>query len=122
MHFIGVPALIRRRRRRYQHIGKPHLTPRFIEQVEYSGFARGLLSMFRSGALGNQAACYEALRRIEKEILVITGAQDSILPPTHAARVRELLPPHSHQSIEAEHIMLLTHPEVVVDALVRWSR
>jgi pimeloyl-ACP methyl ester carboxylesterase len=120
MDFIGVPALIRRRRRRYQLIGQPHLTPRFIEQVEYKGFGRGLLSMFRTGALGDQAACYAALRDLPCELLVITGEHDTIIPPEHVARVRSLLPRHHHHSIPAEHNLLLTHPEVVVDALVRW--
>src|SRR6185503_14306180 len=54
MHAFGVPALIRRRRRRYAGIDKPQLTPRFIEQCADRGFGRGLLSMIRTGALGNQ--------------------------------------------------------------------
>jgi pimeloyl-ACP methyl ester carboxylesterase len=122
MHGIAIPALIRRRRRRYQHIGQPHLTPRFIEQVEYAGFARGLLSMFRTGALGDQAARYAALRQLQRNVLVITGEHDTIIPAEHVARVRALLPDHQHLSIQAEHNLLLTHPEVVVDTLMRWSR
>ncbi|MBC8028292.1 MAG: alpha/beta fold hydrolase, partial [Steroidobacteraceae bacterium] len=62
MQLIGMPALIRRRRLRYERIGKPHLTARFVEQVRFAGFARGLLSMFRSGALGDRSAQYGALR------------------------------------------------------------
>jgi len=120
MHFIGVPALIRRRRRRYAGIGQPHLTPRFIEQVSYAGFGRGLLSMFRTAALGNQGARYSALRSVERHVLVITGDHDTIIPPDHLARVRSLLPPHSHCPVAGEHNLLLTHPEVVVNALVEW--
>ena len=122
MHFIGVPALIRRRRRRYAGIGQPHLTPRFIEQVSYAGFGRGLLSMFRTAALGDQGARYSALRPVEREVLVITGDHDAIIPAEHLARVRSLLPPHSHFPVPAEHNLLLTHPDVVVDALVNWLR
>src|SRR5262245_43384277 len=92
MHFIAMPALIRRRRMRYEHIGQPHLTPRFIEQVEYPGFARGLLSMIRTGALGDQSARYEALRALQHEVLVISGDRDAIIPAEHLARVRSLLP------------------------------
>jgi pimeloyl-ACP methyl ester carboxylesterase len=121
MHFICVPALIRRRRRRYAGIGQPHLTPRFIEQVSYAGFGRGLLSMFRTAALGDQSARYSALRATEREVLVITGDHDSIIPAEHVARVRSLLPPHSHCPVPAEHNLLLTHPDAVVDALVSWA-
>ena len=122
MHFIGVPALIRRRRRRYAGIGQPHLTPRFIEQVSYGGFARGLLSMFRTAALGDQSARYSALQTIDREVLVITGDHDAIIPAEHLARVRSLLPPHAHCPIEAEHNLLLTHPDAVTEALVKWTR
>jgi pimeloyl-ACP methyl ester carboxylesterase len=122
MHFIGVPALVRRRRRRYASIGQPHLTPRFVEQVEHDGFSRGLLSMIRSGALGDQGRQYAALRGLHLELMVITGERDAIIPAEHIARVRALLPGHHHLSLQAEHNLLLTHPEDVVQALVRWAR
>lgn len=122
MHFIGVPALIRRRRRRYAGIGLAHLTPRFIEQVSYAGFGRGLLSMFRTAALGDQSVSYSALRTVDREVLVVTGDHDTIIPAEHLARVRSLLPPHSHCPVSAEHNLLLTHSDAVVDALVKWSK
>jgi len=122
MQFIGMPALIRRRRLRYERIGLPHFTARFIEQVSYAGFSRGLLSMFRTGALGDQSARYAALQRLQREMLVITGEQDAIIPAEHVARVRSLLPPHRHISLQAEHNLLLTHPHEVADALIRWLR
>jgi len=120
MHFVGMPALIRRRRRRYANIGHAHLTSRFIEQVEYEGFARGLLSMIRTGSLGNQGARYGALRGMPHELMVITGELDAVIPAEHIARVRSMLPPHYHFCLPAEHNLLLTHPAEVVDALVRW--
>lgn len=122
MHGFGVPALIRRRKRRYAQFGHPQLTPRFIEQVSIAGYGRALLSMFRTGALGDKADRYSALRGIERDILVITGDRDLIIPPAHIARVRSLLPPHQHCATPAEHNLLLTHPDLVVDALVQWSR
>jgi pimeloyl-ACP methyl ester carboxylesterase len=122
MHLFCVPALIRRRRRRYAGIGQPHLTPRFIEQVSYAGFGRGLLSMFRTAALGDQGVRYSALRSIERDVLVVTGDHDVIIPADHVARVRSLLPPHSHCPVPAEHNLLLTHPEVVVNALIEWVK
>jgi pimeloyl-ACP methyl ester carboxylesterase len=122
MHAIGVPALIRRRRRRYAGIGKPELTPRFVEQCSDRGFGRGLLSMIRTAALGDQSARYAALGGFGGELLVITGDRDAIIPPDHVARVRALLPPHSHCPIDAEHNLLLTHPDVVADWMCRWNK
>jgi len=120
MHLIGVPGLIRRRRRRYAGIGQPHLTSRFIEQVTVAGFGRGLLSMFRTAALGDQSARYSALGSDARDVLVITGDHDDIIPAEHVARLRSLLPPHSHCPVPGEHNLLLTHPDVVVNALIDW--
>ncbi len=120
MRHLGLPALIRRRRRRYAGIGQPHLTDRFIEQVSIAGFERGLLSMIRTAALGHQGARYAGLRGLERELLLITGEQDAIIPTAHIAQVRALLPVHEHRSIAAEHNLLLTHPDLVVAALEHW--
>ena len=122
MRYIGVPALIRRRRRRYERIGQAHLTPRFIEQSSCEGFGRGLLSMIRTAALGDQSVRYGALRGVSRDVLVITGDDDAVIPAEHVARVRSLLPSHSHCSIKAEHNLLLTHPDAVVDALLKWTK
>jgi len=118
MQFVGLPALVRRRRRRYARIGAPHLTPLFIEQVSRAGFGRALLSMIRTNTLGDQTTRYEALRDWGRELLVITGANDAVIPAAHVARIRALLPHHGHYEIQdAEHNLLLTHPRAVVDAL-----
>jgi pimeloyl-ACP methyl ester carboxylesterase len=121
MRYFGVPALVRRRRRRYAAIGQPHFTPRFIEQVEYAGFGRALVSMFRTAALGNQSARYEALRGFEGDVLVVTGDHDVIIPAHHIEKVRSLLPAHEHCAVPGEHNLLLTHPQLVVDALVKFA-
>jgi len=121
MELFGTPALVRRRRRRYAAIGKEHLTPRFVEQVADGQFGRGLVSMFRHGALGDKAAQYSALRGLDRPLLVVTGNRDNIIPADHIARVRALLPPHLHCAIDAEHNLLLTHPDVVADAVLRWT-
>lgn len=120
MRALAVPGLVRRRRRRYEGIGQPQFTERFVEQVADGGFGRALLSMIRSGALGDQTARYTALRAFPRELLVITGEHDAVIPPAHVARVRSLLPPHAHRSLPAEHNLLLTHPEPVVAALQEW--
>jgi pimeloyl-ACP methyl ester carboxylesterase len=118
MRFVGIPALVRRRRARYTRIGLPHLIPLFVDQVSRPGFGRALLSMIRTDTLGNQAARYEALRDLGRELLVVTGANDAVIPAAHIARIRQLLPDHRHYDIPgAEHNLLLTHPRAVVDAL-----
>jgi len=78
--------------------------------------------MFRTGALADQSRRYAALKMLHRDVLVITGERDSIIPAEHVARVRSLLPPHEHVSLPAEHNLLLTHPEQLMDALLQWGR
>ncbi|MGC3981819.1 MAG: alpha/beta hydrolase [Steroidobacteraceae bacterium] len=120
MHCLGIPTLIRRRQRRYRHIGQAHLAQRFVEQVADGKFARGLLSMIRTGALGDQSTRYAALRDLNRELLLITGAIDAVLPLDHVTRIRSLLPSHTYRQVNAEHNLLLTHPDAVVSTVLDW--
>jgi pimeloyl-ACP methyl ester carboxylesterase len=118
MHVVGVPALIRRRRTRYTQIGRADLIPRFLEQAQSPGYGRALLSMMRSAALGDQTAHYVALGHLKPDVLVLAGSADVVIPPTHIARVRDLLNGHRYSEIPgAAHNLLLTHPHVVAAAL-----
>jgi pimeloyl-ACP methyl ester carboxylesterase len=119
MRFVGLPALVRRRRARYEHIGQPHLTDWFIAQASYDRLGRALLSMVRSAALGDQTPRYSALRALARDVLVIAGADDTVIPREDIARIREMLPAHRYREIEgAAHNLLLTHPEIVATALL----
>lgn len=117
MRWIGLPALERRRERRYAAIGAEHLTPRFVAQARASGFAEALASMFANRTLGNQSKRYRRLCSGEREIVVVAGAADRVIPLSDVARVRALLPHHSYLEIaDAEHNLLLTHAEFVAAA------
>jgi pimeloyl-ACP methyl ester carboxylesterase len=118
MRWIGLPALERRRKRRYAAIGAEHLTPRFVAQARASGYAEALASMFANRTLGDQSERYRRLRSGEREIVVVAGDADRVIPLRDVARVRALLPHHSYLEIaDAEHNLLLTHPEFVAAAL-----
>jgi pimeloyl-ACP methyl ester carboxylesterase len=118
MRWIGLPALERRRERRYAAIGAGHLTPRFIAEARAPGYAEALASMFASRTLGDQRERYRRLRPGEREIVVVAGADDRVVPLGDVARVRALLPPHRYLEIaDAQHNLLLTHAEFVAAAL-----
>ena len=118
MTLFGIRALVRRRRRRYTLIGRPHLVDLFVEQASFAGFGRALLSMIRAETLGNQAARYAALPALASEVLVISGGADAVIPAADIARVRELVGRHEHFDLAtAEHNLLLTHPAEVATAL-----
>jgi pimeloyl-ACP methyl ester carboxylesterase len=118
MRWIGRPALERRRQRRYAAIGAHHLTPRFVAQARATGYAEALASMFAHRTLGDQSERYRRLRSGERDIIVVAGASDRVIPLPDIARVRALLPRHTYLEItDAEHNLLLTHPAVVAAAL-----
>jgi pimeloyl-ACP methyl ester carboxylesterase len=118
MRFVGVPALLRRRRRRYARIGQPHLTSRMVEQASYHGFWQAMLSMVRSQTLGDQGARYAALCDAGRDVLVISGAADAIISGEDIATVCRLLATDRHVEIAgAEHNLLLTHAAEVAAEL-----
>jgi len=55
----------------------------------------------------------EGLVQLLREMDIPVRSHMSDISDEHVARVRTLLPPHSHCPVAAEHNLLLTHPEVV---------
>ncbi|MCV2351107.1 alpha/beta hydrolase [Paucibacter sp. Y2R2-4] len=118
MRSVGLPALERRRQRRYAAIGAEHLTPRFIAEARAPGYTEALASMFQKGALSDQQAHYRRLGQSECEILVVAGSADRVVPLRDVTRVRALLPAHKYLELKgAEHNLLITHPELVAAAV-----
>jgi pimeloyl-ACP methyl ester carboxylesterase len=114
MRRVGLPTLERRRERRYAAIGAHHLTPRFVAEARAPGYADALASMFANRALGDQSERYRRLHSATREILVVAGAKDRVVPLPDISRVRALLPTHDYLEIpDAEHNLLLTHPAAV---------
>ena len=123
MRLFAIRALVRRRRARYARIARPQLTDLFIEQVSFGGFGRALLSMIRTETLGDQAERYAALSALARDVLVISGGADAVIPAADVARVRELVGRHEHLDLAtAEHSLLLTHPAEVAAALLVFCR
>lgn len=118
MRRIGVPALVRRRRLRYTRIGLAHLAETFREQAALEGYAEALASMIRAQAVGDQAERYAALGHLQREVLVVAGSADRVIPARDIARLRALLPGHRYcEIVGAEHNLLLTHADQVAHAI-----
>jgi pimeloyl-ACP methyl ester carboxylesterase len=118
MRFVGVPLLVRRRRKKYAAIGRPLLTDRFVEEVSYAGFWQALLSMVRSETLGDQSARYAALRDRSRDVLVVSAKGDTVIPAADVARICGLIDNCRHVAIGgAEHNLLFTHAADVAAAL-----
>jgi len=55
--------------------------------------------MFANRTLGDQSDRYRRLRGGKREIVVVAGAADRVIPPSHIARIRALLPPHRYLQV-----------------------
>jgi pimeloyl-ACP methyl ester carboxylesterase len=119
-----VPMLVRRRTARYRSIEDGRFVRMFRDQFRIPGFGRALLSMIRSGALGDQHDAYRAFRKREHAALVLRGSDDRIFLPGQMQTLRRLLPDSAFVEMPGMgHPLMLTHPEdvagVVVDFLSR---
>jgi pimeloyl-ACP methyl ester carboxylesterase len=118
MRFVGLPALIRRRDRSYAGTGRPHLAQRFREETSFAGLGQALLSMARSATLGDQSARYAALAALNREVMVIWGRKDRIVPARHIGRLRALLREHRYIELhDGRHNLPMAEPESVALAV-----
>jgi len=114
-----LPMLKRRRARRYGPIEDGRFVGKFRHQLAVPGFGRALLSMFRSGALGNQLAAYRALQLLPQPLLVLRGEEDTICSAAQIERLRACLPRAHYASLATTgHAMMLSDPEHVATRLL----
>ena len=115
-----VPMLVRRRTLRYRNIQDGRFVQMFRDQLRVPGFGRSLLSLVRGDALGDQQTHYAALNTLANPVLVMSAAGDQIAIPAHIDILRGLLPNAEFCEIEdAEHALILTHPEPVAAHIMR---
>ena len=109
-----VPMLKRRRKRRYRRIDDGRFVRMFCDQFRIPGFGDALLSLIRSGALGDQSACYRALNESGLPSLVLRGLEDRIFTAGQLDTMRRLLPTAAVRACPGMgHPLMLTHPEIV---------
>ena len=114
-----LPMLKRRRARRYGPIEDGRFVGKFRHQLAVPGFGRALLSMFRSGALGNQLAAYRALQLLPQPLRVLRGEEDTICSAAQIERLRACLPRAHYASLATTgHAMMLSDPEHVATRLL----
>jgi len=119
-HYV-VPMLVRRRTLRYRNIQGGRFVGLFRDQLRLPGFGRSLLSLIRSDTLADQRAFYAALATLANPVMILAASGDQIAPPAHMRVLRELLPGAQFHDIDnAEHALVLTHPEQVASHVLRF--
>lgn len=118
-----IPLLIRRRTRRYRSIEDGRFVALFQRQLAKPGFGRALLSLLRSGALGDQRDAYRALATGDHPLLLLRGADDLIVSDAQLRALASLAPRALCREIDnAAHAFMLTDPERVAPVLIEFFR
>ena len=73
----------------------------FKEQMQYKGFARAMLAMFRGDALADHTANYLTVGKQGKKVMLIWGTLDDNIKSQMVKDIRTTLPGVNYQELEA---------------------
>jgi pimeloyl-ACP methyl ester carboxylesterase len=86
----------------------------FLEQMEYVGFKRAILSTLRSGIRTGALEAYQQVGQLSQPVMLIWGREDQVVPFDLSRLVRDLIPRAEFHPIDrAAHIPHYQYPEVV---------
>lgn len=113
MGALGPMLLSPRRKRRLRTAGCETLISAYQAQVAKPGYWRSFRRLVSDGALGDHGHYYAALASASpRELLLLWGEQDSVIPSQDISEIRARLPSHEYQKFaDMAHNLFLTHPE-----------
>jgi pimeloyl-ACP methyl ester carboxylesterase len=92
----------------------PDYTAQYVEQLKYRGFKQAILSTIRNNVTSGSAQAYHQVGQQKRDILLIWGQEDRIIPFRVCEKIRAALPQAEFHLIEdAGHIPHYEKPEVV---------
>jgi pimeloyl-ACP methyl ester carboxylesterase len=100
-----------------------HFRARYIAQMRYRGFRRGILSTIRNGMLDSFLEIYERVGKMDKPVLLFWGRNDPTVPFKHSDILRAAMPNLEFHVIEnCGHIPHYEKPEEVNPILLDFLR
>ena len=100
-----------------------HFRARYIAQMQYKGFRRGILSTIRNGMLDSFLEIYERVGKLDKPVLLFWGRNDPTVPFKHSDDLRAAMPNLELHVIEnCGHIPHYEKPEEVNPILLDFLR
>jgi pimeloyl-ACP methyl ester carboxylesterase len=100
-----------------------HFQSKYAVQMQYKGFKRAILSTIRSEMLGSFIGIYHELHKMNKDILLLWGRNDTTVPFEHSHDLRSALPQAQFHAIEnCGHIPHYEKPEEVNPILLNFLR
>jgi len=100
-----------------------HFIAQYRIQMGYKGFVRAILSSMRNGMLDSFEHIYQALGKLDQEVLLFWGRQDETVPFEHSDILIKLIPQVQFHVIEnCGHIPHYEKPEAVNPILLEFLR
>ena len=100
-----------------------HFQSKYELQMQYKGFKRALLSTIRNDMLGSFMDIYQALGKMDKDVLLFWGRNDTTVPFEHSSELRAVMPQVQFHVIEnCGHIPHYEKPHEVNPILLEFLR
>ncbi len=100
-----------------------HFQARYIAQMQYKGFRRGILSSIRNGMLDSFLKIYDRVGKMDKPVLLFWGRNDPTVPFKHSHDLRAAMPNLEFHVIEnCGHIPHYEKPEEFNPILLEFLR
>ena len=100
-----------------------HFKSKYVVQMQYKGFRRAILSTLRNNMLGSFMDTYQQLGKMDKDILLFWGRNDTTVPFEHSIALCTVLPNVQFHAIEnCGHIPHYEKPEEVNPILLEFLR
>jgi pimeloyl-ACP methyl ester carboxylesterase len=100
-----------------------HFQPRYIPQMQYKGFRRGILSTIRNHMLDSILDVYKQIGEMQKPVLLLWGRDDMTVPFQHSNILRTAMPQMEFHAFEdCGHTPHYEKPEEVNPILLRFLR
>lgn len=100
-----------------------HFQARYMAQMQYKGFRRGILSSIRNGLIDAILEIYERVGKMDKPVLLFWGRNDPTVPCKHSDSLRAAIPHIEFHAIEnCGHIPHYEKPDEVNPILLKFLR
>jgi pimeloyl-ACP methyl ester carboxylesterase len=100
-----------------------HFKSKYAVQMQFKGFRRAILSTFRNNMLGSFMDTYQQLGKMDKDILLFWGRNDTTVPFDHSIALCTVLPNVQFHAIEnCGHIPHYEKPDEVNPILLEFLR
>lgn len=124
MYAFGNPIMSRRFKDNFSKLDRlSTFSEKYRQQTQYVGFKRAFLSTLRNFNLDNQKTAYEAVGKQGRQVMLIWGREDKIIPFSNNEMIRAVIHDVDFHALDAAgHIPHYEAPEKVNPLMVDFMK